>query len=401
MGMEMMIHNGMLEYMPGTPYGVFTYTIAELDHEREPLYHLYAAFIKRDHTSPFSGGSKAHEGEKIIKRYRPSKEAKDEINRLIKGEHYSLEPVTPEELYGKIKDHMPIEFDERDVVLQIARYDAVYCRKFSLLLAGTPDAEIKRLASKMHDFNETESLKSKERDRHRNNYISLQKLIDNWLGGKMYVKDIKRFMEPSDFKLVNADKELSAIRHIDMSSHGCTVSVHDDVKREDKDIHSYRECCVKNTYIGAGDETKDLKCYADDRGYLAKWIVRKVKGEDTDELEAASHLIITGDEMITIFRDYLRTKGFVLGRADIFISCYDPVNDIECINTEVVDIPFTAIKRFRETGQIFLFDKDMIEKERKVLFKHMLCGRDPIKLAEMDYDPSTFEVVSVSIKYVS
>ena len=397
MGMEM-IHNAMLEYMPGTPYAVFTYTIADLDLNGEPVHHLYAAFIKREHTWAFADGAKLTDRRKIIKRYRLLKEMRDEINRIIKESKHGIEPVTPKDLYENgIKELMPVVFDESDVVLEIARYDAVYCPKFTGIPFGTPDAEIKRLASKMYDLKQNEMVKQKEKDRHKNNYITLQKLIDNWLSGKMYIKDVNEFLEMSDFRLVKEDKELSTMRHIDMFTHDHTASLREAMKPGEVGGGQYCEYSVTNTFSDPDGAKEELKYYADNKDFLARWVACKVKGKDIEELEERSHLTISGDEMISRFRDYLGTCGFRLDTAEI--SCYDPVNDIECSDAEAIDIPTKVIQRFRETGRMLLFDEEMIEKKRRDLAKRRLLGCAGIRMVDMTFDPETFKVEDVTVTY--
>ncbi|MBR4769020.1 MAG: hypothetical protein IK088_08600 [Lachnospiraceae bacterium] len=234
MSVAPIIHNASLEYRPGTPYAVYTYSIADFDYDKAPLILLYTAFLKRRKNYGRPGVEK---GEKKVKYYRPDKEKKKTIDEIVNEEDRIYSLIHPKGIFEgtdlstllfpghsgyngvyparfRLKDHMPIEFDEEDIVFQIARYDSVYCPVLDE--PDITDKERKKILAKMTLLRDTERANFKKRDYYKSMYASLGNLIDHWLDGKILTKDINDLLKKDDLLLAKNDRDLSVFREIDL-----------------------------------------------------------------------------------------------------------------------------------------------------------------------------------------
>ncbi len=412
MSKNLMIHKGCLEYKKGKPYAVYSYAIADFEDQYAPVFHLYLAFIKR----PFCGSCSGDDaGKKVVEQVIPTKEQQTWMNETIQelkrdGRKVPpkyiyegigpdlLSPVIRDRIMHRLKDDMPVLFDEDEIVFQIARYDSAVDRGF---FDSDNRTDIRQqMESRFDTFKKDEMKKCKAAEYYKSRYTSLQKLIDNWLDGHIYIKDINNFLGESYLSLVQ-DEDVKALKAIDMYSDSFYATL--------QEIDDSFFGLIGGTWIDSGCAYRivnscnnenavmgELDYYAKNKDYLARWVVRRIKGQDTTELEKRSDLKMTVWDMNTYLSNYLYKHGFGMAEK---ISCYDPVNDMDSTYEQEITIPYEAIRRFRETGELLVFDKEMIEKERKRCANQRLWGRGKIESFEVDYDPTNYEVVRIDIRY--
>nr|MCR4851878.1 hypothetical protein [Lachnospiraceae bacterium] len=360
------VHNACLEYKKGMPYAVYTYAIADFDVPYVPTFHLYAAFLDNG-----TGIRRSEEGfgESVKKFIKPEKEEQVMINEILNDEKLYNRQVSPREIYEgtdlseytllkhtgimRLKDHMPIPFDGNEVRFEIARYDTLYNNL--LTSSSLPEETRNRISGKFSDLEEAELKKYNDRDCFKSTYKSLQMIIDNWLDGKIYIKNLKHFLIDADFEPTNKDKDMTVSREINIYVQNVSA-----VLRSEKYATMFGELgyipehglryCICNYCDNDPSNKKKLNYYVDNKDYLAKWLVNYVKGTDEKELEQKMPIKIQRDDMNLYLYQYLEDLGFKLYAAPI--ECIDPVNDQLGVNEmPKIVIPYKALRRFRETGQ--------------------------------------------------
>ncbi len=415
---ESIIHNGYFEYKKGKPYGVYSYAIADFEEAGAVLFHLYLAFLKL----PFCDGNFGNnEGERIVNQVIPAKDQQTRMNDTLKKLKQVNIWVAPRDIYEgvdlnqiaygshdqnicRLKNDMPFVFDEDDIVFQIARYDTVSVRKWS-------DADDltdmrKQIESKFEELKKVEMEKCGEPEYYKSRYTSLKKLVDNWLDGHIYIKDLNSFLGDS-YKFMLQDEDMKPLKAIDMYSKNFYAALKEreentpgfigDTRIEDDCTFRIINSCDNEHAI-----EKKLNYYVKNKDYLAKWVVMMIKGRDITELERKSELKIMCWDINMYLLRYMQKQGFDIdGYIDGYnkASCYDPVNNIDTDDAYEIVIPYEAIRRFRETGNLLSFDEEMIEKERKRYANRRLWGRGEINSITVDYDPTNYKVVGIDVRY--
>ncbi len=409
-------HNGCFEYITGKPYAVFTYAVAMVELNEDPLYHLYAAFIKLSGGHVFKG---AKSGERVVKYYRPNASKRKSINDLLDIEDKMFDLIGPRDIYEgadlshalfdppngfcipfsgicRLKEYMPEDYDAADVVFSIARYDGVYAP--GLMKADPYGSRFETILEHRREYVEKEREAYSDRDHYKENYRSLQTLIDNWLSGRVSAKHIERFMKKSEFCTVDKYKDLSVMCHTDLYSVEYTASArHCENIISDKKTMPDNRYSISNGFIDENGRMTWLDYYVDSAPYVSRWAVKMLKGQDISDLEQSTKLRIKSRDLTDYVYGYVDRAGFKMNRE--CLECYDPVNDIRCNDVETIDIPAKVVARFRESGKLMEFDPESFEKKRMAHGMCRLMGRAEIEKYDVDYDPDEYKAVSIFIHY--
>ncbi len=415
MGTNYAIHNARLDYRVGMPYGVFTYGLTDLDPKKEfILYSRYVAFIYNPGGLIFiknngdKGGSKETVGMRMTQNYKLDNDRQRIINEIVEmADKDSRRAVSPKEIYEgmemaeltdyyRIKDHLPIEFDESDVILNIAEHELIYASDNNIFQPLIGTTAIAGLRQKK----EQERFRYKDKNFYLSRHGSLMDLMDNWLNGRMTIKDLNAFIREDREVKPDEDQKLLSMREINIYTHDFNVTVKDDVGVDFRGNRcKWSQTTVKSiteVYDADPARPEEMTFRLNSGRNLAGWIVKKVKGQDTASIEQGMRYVSDTEALEEHYADYMRTKGLMVSGTDIY--CIDLLEDPDIYEHDV-NVPYEALLRFRQTGQLMDADEDMVQG---ILKKHAimkLLGIEDISRVEVCYDPNTLKVMDLEIKY--
>lgn len=411
-----LIHNGFLAYRLNSPYMAYVYGLADIDDNSLGCdYHLYVALIKISDNDylPFEVP-----GAKQTQYFKAADGEMETIDRIISEEKTCGCLFTPKDIYDganlsgymvpdisggyRLKNHLPMDFAEEDIVLQIARYDCLVSQTL-LGKLGEPHAgpgEMEAARKNLEEFKSLEKEELKAPGHFMDNYESLNSLIDHWIDGHLYIKDLENFLKKTDFVPGRDDPDLKLLRGIDVYKDRFDAVIRETSEYLLDENTEFKLTHIKERYIieTAEDDkgvTGEVKYSPGTLRDMAVRAVRYAMSSESEDDGANEHLTIKKADLSKVMSARMKKEKIPVYDETQFVFTdlvygFEPESDDICL-------PYEALIRFRQTGDLFIIPREEFKKTRNKYSALCLMAKRKIARVGVDYDPKTFTVKEIII----
>ena len=383
-------------YKTGSPYAAcICRFIDEYEYSYNTDIHLFVALLKLEKDIVIPGEAK---GQRIIMDYVLSDNTWDCINEYLEQIHESdYAYCDPEELFDGILDSsseltdldgnpLPFEFDSHDILLKILRMDTVQPKYQA---PDSTDKEREEINKEYEEF-VGRGLGGPVKE----HYPGLKKMIDDWLEGRSDHEDTRMFLNGQPFRDNNEGLRLEQYYEAVIFGNDYKARIngnYDDVPYSRTEITEQKRREEKII-------PREIKYRIEDRDFLCNLIADRLCNNDKDNTDEKTHITISEYTVRSEISRHYSDKNFKADIGSIVLEV-DPFTQEE----DGLCMPYAAVKRFRDTGELLDYHDDTVlkmhgrEHGKRRMLQH---GLDEIKTLFVSIDANTWDVTGIRIEYV-